>query len=187
MLLQNFQSIPALITVDHVDFSVNNDYGKHNKVTFPLQNGIPATVANEFVLYNLRFNFGTTPTNLPEIFCRRNGGTAYPITATNGGYSYLPSGILLQWGQTQSNNPGGNIFADVVFEKPFDNANGYQIMFNAQLNPAADIDVLVLPSNRTTTGIRFNYNARIQNNEFVGGGLTTWTVHWFAVGSAGAI
>jgi hypothetical protein len=118
----NFQSIQTLIDVDHVDFSNGVNYGKHNKVTFPVQGTAPTFASGEVGLYNL-LPVSSPVTGVDELYInKQNSGAAVqiPMTAsilsTNGspaafsnGWTYLPSGILLKWGQsTDSSQLVGN-------------------------------------------------------------------------------
>jgi hypothetical protein len=128
----NFQSIQTLIDVDHVDFSNGVNYGKHNKVTFPVQGTAPTFASGEVGLYNL-LPVSSPVTGVDELYInKQNSGAAVqiPMTAsilsTNGspaafsnGWTYLPSGILLKWGQsTDSSQLVGNSTAargNVIF------------------------------------------------------------------------
>lgn len=98
----NFQTIDAAFQVDHIAYT-DSGQGKHNQVTFPIHIGtIPAIgvpVATEIYL----FNQNTAPTNVSDIWLKRGSGTPYPITGSlsaANGWTYLPSGILLKWGQS---------------------------------------------------------------------------------------
>ena len=99
-LLNNFAAIQTLIDIDHVDFA-NANQGQHNKVTFPVQGGAPVFAAGSLGLYNLAYS-GTN-----QLFFNNAAGTNYPITASGttgspvatSGWTYLPSGMLLVWGQ----------------------------------------------------------------------------------------
>ena len=98
----NFGALQTLIDIDHVDFA-SIDQGKHKKVTFPVQSPAPAFAVGEIGLYN----FAYAPTALNELFLTNSAGTSYPVTASrttgspvaSSGWTYLPSGMLLVWGQ----------------------------------------------------------------------------------------
>lgn len=107
-ILQNFTTINAAFLVDHVEYALANQ-GKHNQITFPIHTGtIPANGApdaNEIYLVNQN----AAPTNIPDIWMQRGAGTPFPITGSeesSPGWSYLPSGILLKWGQVNSGSSG---------------------------------------------------------------------------------
>lgn len=98
----NFVTIQNAFVQDHVDYNTTGQ-GKHNQVTFPNFTGSIAFLAGEIGL----FNQTASPTGVPDIWLQRGTGTPYPMTgksATNSpGWSYLPSGILIQWGVSTVN------------------------------------------------------------------------------------
>ena len=117
----NFQAIQTLIDVNHVDFSDGADMGKHWVINLPVQTGLPGSqfAAGEVGLYNqLPTAQPTTGVNELWINKQNSGGVVQiPLTAsilsTNGspasfsnGWTYLPSGILLKWGN--QNMPSGS-------------------------------------------------------------------------------
>jgi len=105
-LLLNFGAISDLIDVDHVDFA-SADAGKHAKITFPPQNPTPVFGPTDIGLY--AFLYPTTNTN--ELYFNSIAGLDTPFTAgilsTNAapgnnvpGWTWLPSGVLLKWGNS---------------------------------------------------------------------------------------
>lgn len=97
--------------VDHQEFNSGANSGKHNKVTMPQQGAAPAAfAANEMGL----FVINSVATGLSEMYMRRAPSTDIPITESNfagsvpgtDGYAYLPSGILLKWGNRVENANG---------------------------------------------------------------------------------
>lgn len=123
----NFESIRAIIGVNHVDFA-DADSGKHKFVTFPVQVAAPVLAAGEIGLYNKAalapfgtFNElfvhklttqGTATADIP--FTASILSTSNPLpTAAAVGWTYLPSGIILQWGSAgipDSQNPTATNF-----------------------------------------------------------------------------
>ncbi len=106
-LLANFQALQTLIDVNHVDFA-SGDQGKHKWVTFPVQAGAPGFGAGEDGLFNLPYNNNTSTVN--ELFVHKQtaaGTSNIPSTCSilsqstpgnnSGGFTFLPSGILLKW------------------------------------------------------------------------------------------
>lgn len=92
-ILTNFGSIQAIIDVNHADFGMATA-GQHNYVQMPVQASAPAVNVGDVGLYNL-LSGGNN-----QMFLRKSDGTSVPITKGNlatPGYSYLPSGILVQW------------------------------------------------------------------------------------------
>jgi len=104
-LLANFQEINTLLGVNHVAFNLA-DQGKHKWVTFPEQVVAPATLATEVALFGIQ----SAETGIEELTYRRaNNGVQIPITERDGtvnGWSMLPSGLLLKWGQSTVNGAG---------------------------------------------------------------------------------
>lgn len=93
-LLQNAGSIMSILDVNHGDFA-SNIAGQHNYVQMPPQSAPPGTIAGEVGLYN--YTDGT----INQMWVRREDTTSIPMTKANlnlPGYSYLPSGLILQWG-----------------------------------------------------------------------------------------
>lgn len=148
-LLLNWGAIQSLIDVDHADFASPNA-GKHNKITFPVQCAVPAFAAGEVGLFSLL----DATTNTNELTYYNVGGVSTPITASilstgipglsSAGWAYLPSGILLKWGNAAAN---GNTVV------PFPVAATIPVfnqVFSVQLTPQT---VLVGDSN---TAVRLN-------------------------------
>lgn len=117
LVLGNFNSIDEGFIVDHVDYNTAGQ-GKHNKITFPVQNAAPMFAAGEEGLYNLLY--ATTGKN--EIFVHKQnqaGTVDIPFTASAmsnvvqancvNGWSYLPSGLLIKWGQVARSGQNQNI------------------------------------------------------------------------------
>jgi len=132
-LLNNFIAIQTLIDVNHVDFA-SGDQGKHKFITFPVQSPAPTFAAGEEGLYN--FLNATTVQN--ELYVHKQTGATtveIPFTASilstnsapivnSGGWTYLPSGILMKFGHATANgftaftfaalNPGAPVFTNVL-------------------------------------------------------------------------
>lgn len=94
---QNFSVIDTAFSVDHVDYNDPNQ-GKHDKVTMPVQAASPTSGAGEVVL----FSRTSTLTSVPEMaFRRQSNGAVVEFTSASlaaTGWSYLPSGLLIKWG-----------------------------------------------------------------------------------------
>jgi len=101
-ILNNFAAIQTLIDVNHVDFA-SADQGKHKFVTFPVQGAAPAINAGEIGLYNAL----STKTAKDELYLINSTGGTVPLTesqqvAGSPGWAYLPSGVLLKWGNSSA-------------------------------------------------------------------------------------
>lgn len=108
-ILDNFQAIDVWVDVDHVDFG-SPDEGKHNQVTFVVQGAQPTFLAGEIGLYN----FLSPLTGVDELYITNQAGINTQLSASTlstnanpgnniSGWTYLPSGILLKWGNGTAN------------------------------------------------------------------------------------
>lgn len=114
-LQNNFGALNTYLGVNHVGFN-GSDQGKHVFITFPVQTVNPSVTPGfntaEIGLYN--FNYSVTGKN--ELFVNKISGAGSvqkPITASllsynatpaqgTAGWTYLPSGLLIMWGTTNS-------------------------------------------------------------------------------------
>ena len=175
LIKTNFQTIDAAFQIDHVAY-VGADQGKHNQVTLPAHVGtVPATgVAQATELY--LFNQNAAPSSVPDIWLKRGTNataypTSYPITGTKTvltkSWSYLPSGIILQWGNDSVN---ANSTISVTFLLTFPST-----AINIQLTPFSSSDTpansIVIAGSKSATA--FN----VLNN-----GSSQVAFYWFAIG-----
>lgn len=110
----NFNSILSTFDVNHVDFNAGTDNGKHKFISMPVQSPAPTFAAAEVGQYS----FGAGITGQNELFINKtNQVTVTQINATGSilsnvsapasnsqGWTFLPSGILIKWGQTDINS-----------------------------------------------------------------------------------
>lgn len=105
-LLLNFGAIKSLIDVDHVDFDAVGA-GWHNKITFPVQDPAPVIAPTNLALYS----FLSPTTDVNELYFVNQEGAQIQASASilstdptpaddTTGWTYLPSGILLKWGNS---------------------------------------------------------------------------------------
>lgn len=98
-ILQNFTNIDANFAVDHQAYNSGPSSGFHNKLTMPQQSSVPAGIASTNLIYSAL----SALSSVNELFINKNNGGAIPLTAALKalpGYTYLPSGIILKWGQS---------------------------------------------------------------------------------------
>ncbi len=167
-ILNNFQALQTLIDVNHVDFA-SGDQGKHKFVTFPVQAPAPAFAAGEEGLYN--FLYATTAKN--ELFVHKQTGATtvdIPLTASilstssapalnTGGWTYLPSGLLLKFGNGSANGNTAFTFAALNPTAPAFTQVLTIILCTAYSN-AADGDGFVRLSTFTAAGFNAFGSAR---------------------------
>lgn len=98
LIQANFADIETDFKVNHENFN-DTDAGKHKFLQMPEQGSAPATAAGEGGLYTKDAN------SEPCLFYRRetNGDevqltTSATPTLAEDGYTFLPGGLLLQWG-----------------------------------------------------------------------------------------
>ena len=103
-LLSNNQGLNTVFGINHFTFSTAVNAGKHTFVEMPVLAVVPAGLAaNEVTLYT------KTTAAASEIFMTRDAsgveiqmtGPGTPIASANG-YSFLPGGLLIQWGSVNS-------------------------------------------------------------------------------------
>jgi hypothetical protein len=133
----NFQEIASVNAVNHVAFNSVGE-GKHKFLQMPEQAAAPATLVNEGGVYT---KVGTNPAETNLFFRGENSGFEYQITKSfsaqtgrfannsnyqvgppslNGGWTFLPGGLMLQYGMT--NAASGSSTRTVTFPVQFPNA-----------------------------------------------------------------
>lgn len=151
----NFNEINTWVNVNHTGFGGNE--GKHNMVEMPIQGSIPSTLINEGTLYTASQTVASANTASCLMYCHDLNSTptamyTYQLTrpidsnfakfgtftnynlGTSGGWTFLPGGLLLQYGTVAG--------ASVV--------DGYTIMFpQAFIN--APYSVLLTETNGNST------------------------------------
>jgi hypothetical protein len=108
----NFLFINNGFELDHIEFNLGADSGKHKKLTMPVQADDAATAANELLLITKTSTLGAGG---PQLYLKRpdgalNAGVKYEFTgrgaSTTEGWTILPSGILLKWGSAGTQPAG---------------------------------------------------------------------------------
>lgn len=169
-LLANFQAIQTLIGVDHINFNAVNQ-GMHNVVEFPSPTTFGGTVGAIIALYAKTSSYTSNPV---LAFQKQAGGSVVEMTEgalTTNGWSFLPSGLLLKWGQSTGNGdytltlPAGATIpafgtALLAFLQPF--ASGSAVDPNVTVTltglTATTIRVFACPRlSSAGTNVTFNY------------------------------
>jgi hypothetical protein len=127
-LLNNFMAIYNAFNQNHVPFNSGTPLqGLHAFVEMPNQSGsVPSTIANEVGLFCNTSTFTTQP---ELFFAKQLGSSAPPALTTpyeisssnyiaNGGWSRLPSGILLKWGTFSLSGATGTVTYPVAVTIP---------------------------------------------------------------------
>ena len=141
LILQNFQTIGTDFSVNHVALGAVSNAGKHNFVEMVNQSSIPATTANEGSLYTEAVTrSGVTES---QIFYTADGNTTekYQIstilhaaqslfgkntnnynsvgTAYTGGWTFLPGGLIFQYGLYYAGVGGLGSSGTIIFPVAF--------------------------------------------------------------------
>lgn len=168
-ILQNFITINAGFLLNHVELGTAGA-GKHKAVIMVNQTNAPAapiTVGLESAIYSAP---SLVAPNDPALFIKgQNSGAGtngleitYALKATSG-WTYLPSGMIIQWG-TATIGGGGTV---VNFARSFTTANyGVQV---TSADPSTNAKVFSNVESKTLTG--FRVQLRGQNGGAIGGDI----------------
>ena len=106
-ILNNFGAIAQLINLNHGNFNAAN-FGKHTIVNWSTQTFPIAGPAGGDINF---FNAVDPATGTNEMWLQKTGGSQIPFTETSfetaiagGGYTYLPSSLIVKWGAA-ANSP----------------------------------------------------------------------------------
>ncbi len=176
-VLNNFASLRSTIAVDHIDVNSANA-GKHTVVH--LQNNVsdPTALNNFGEIYSKGIN--SIATDIALFYRPGNTGIApiqmtmnvAPLAATNG-YSFLPGGILIQWGTKTSPGSSGQI----SFPIPFPSTNPPFTIQVTLKRDSGNQSVTVdngSGSNPAPTASKFGYLASTSGST---------AVYWIAIGN----
>ena len=181
----NFQEIATLEAVNHVAFNSAGE-GKHKFLQIPEINTqtpstIPATTADEGAIYT---KVGTNPAQTNLFFRGESSGYEYQMTKAisastgtfgtntayvannNGGWTFLPGGLLLQYGRRTSPGASGGITFPVAF--PSGNAP-FSVIVTYEGSTAHEASI----SNTGISSTGFSYFASI----------SATAVNWVAIGN----
>lgn len=100
-LRNNFQAIDEWVQQDHVGLTGNGDEGKHNKTTYIDQSSAPSLDSGEVGIFNAVPDTIGSVSGLDsnELHVRKSGGSEIPFTARGNGWTYLPSGLIIKFGE----------------------------------------------------------------------------------------
>jgi hypothetical protein len=152
-ILQNFGAANTSFAINHYEFDdATAKNGKHKFVSFPPQGASPVTVVGELALFSKTLASGVA------LFLTRDNNTVFDVQLTTSsivapasiinGYTFLPGGLLMQWGTSAVISGTSTINFNVPFSAP---------AFNVQItgiSAATSQDVIYLVS---TTSNNFTY------------------------------
>lgn len=182
-ILQNFQQLDTTYGINHFKFSDNTtNNGKHQFVQISeiAEGTLPAgLVSGDETLYATKVTVGAPLSFIQgELFFARGTGIANPIQMTCGknnqlpfnnanGATFLPGGLLIQWG---SFNPNSSLA--VVFPTPFQTAP-YSIQLTGSADDNSTYRVFISTGSVTATG--FTVQATISSH--------LNPIYWMAIGN----
>jgi hypothetical protein len=156
----NFNQANVVMGVNHYPFdNTTGNKGKHFQVSMPIQAAAPVPGSAEVILYSKAGYGGSS-----ELFMVRDtdpltevnlttAKIAAPLAAQNG-VSWLPGGILFEWGYDTVTAGSTNIIAlPVSFPN---NLFNIQLTINANTNDLRDVYVITLPA----AGVFANFTVR---------------------------
>lgn len=179
----NTASISGIFGEDHITFNTPNG-GLHNKSRYFRQLAIPSGL-----FADVGTNYTKTVSGATELFYTPDAsGNEYQMTATNttnfskfgnntvitgtqeGGWSFLPGGLLIQYGIAEvSTSSGGTV---VTFPRPF-SVIPYSIVLQMERN-LSNVDVVYLvPGSASTTQFTMRQTSSAVRD-----------INWIAIGKA---
>lgn len=180
---ENFNSIDAAFQVNHFGYDVLNT-GLHSKVDFPETIAVPDITALTMALFTRKSADGKTA---EMAISKKPVATTLTVNFTEAlrygiGWTYLPSGILIQWGFGGTQTDGT---AEVAFPKEF-SAVPYNVEVtgaNSGVNPRTEF---YLP-NVTGTPTTKKFNVLASKLRGFGGSTAEMSVgrtlfKWVAIG-----
>lgn len=166
---ENFSTLQTAFNTDHVDLD-SSGQGHHAKVDFP-EGTAPTVAADHVVMYAKDTN------SRPTIWMRQeNNGTEIQLTgpdptiATNG-KTFLPGGLLFQWGTTTVANGGTITFTTAFSGTP------YSVVATGDGSPTASS--VLLAGIRSKSAANFVVSLVLNGDT---GETTPRPVNWMAIG-----
>lgn len=166
----NISALKASLAVNHVDLDLAN-VGKHKFMQMPSQAAAPATAADELALYV------KTPAGVRLFLRQVSSGTEIQMSgvdplAASVGYTFLPGGLLMQWGRKSMNlNSSTTITYTVEGGIAFD-ANPYNIQVSSTASDETIRNVATF-TGVTSTQLTLNINSNAVGNA---------VCHWLVIG-----
>jgi len=169
----NFTVLNTAFSENHVGLTATGK-GKHNACVFPQRTTGPATAATEGALYTKAAG------GSPNLYWRRKSSgneiqmtTNHTPSAAANGFTFLPGGLLLQWGVKNAAS-GGGAANNVTFPTAF-SAAPYSISTTSARSDSAN----ATPAFVSTTSVPTTTTFRIVNTS-----SNSHNVYWMAIGKA---
>lgn len=169
---ENFTTLQTAFNVDHVDLDASGQ-GFHAKVNFP-EGSAPSVATGSVVMYAKDTN------SRPTIWMRQeNNGTEIQLsgpdpTVSTNGKTFLPGGLLLQWGAASIVPNGSNT---ITFPTAF-SSGPYSVVATGDYLGSPSSALMVCLG--TVTASNFIPVGIINGNTLES--ATTRTIRWHAIG-----
>jgi len=178
-LKTNFTAANTSFSRNHIPFSTATNNGKHTFIEMPIRAGIPAPapglILGEGTVYTKNTTTFTATTEATTYYTPDNTGNEYQLTrtisskfgsfSTATGWTFLPGGLLLQWGQVAAPGSSGQVIFPVAFTTA---------AFSIQLTVQSTATTFALIDNTTPpTLTTFNYKTALAG---------VVSLHWIAIG-----
>lgn len=162
-ILTNFGQLNTIFDQDHVTYddvtAVNR--GKHNQSTYPDSSSDPNPALNELALYSKDVGGNS------RLFLQQeNSGTVIQLSGIDpliavAGFTFLPGGVLLQWGKEVSPGTSGTVTLPVAFPTTV-----FSINFGV-IRTSSTSDQNVYVDDAFAIGLSdFHYTSTSSNNDF---------------------
>ena len=178
----NFTAIVADLGINHVAINLG-DQGKHKFLQMPEQASAPTTAANEGGLYT---KVGTSPAQTSLFYRGESSDFEYrltrPIAASTGvfgnntayaanhtgGWTFLPGGLLLQYGARTTPGTSGTITFPVAFTTAY-----YSITIGISRNASNSTQSVFVDNSVAVSTSNFAYTSTSSGSD---------PIYWMAIG-----
>lgn len=178
----NFQEIASVEAVNHVAFNQVGE-GKHKFLQMPEQTSNPTTLVNEGAFFT---KVGTNPSETNLFFRGESNGFVYQITRVisastarfstntlyaanlNGGWTFLPGGLLLQYGARSNPGTSGTITFPVAFTTGY-----FSITLGLSRNNSSSTQNVYVDNSVPVSLSSFAYDSTSSNTD---------PIYWMAIG-----
>ncbi len=111
----NTNSVSGLVAVDHIGFGVPNG-GAHNQCQISSQSSVNGAIPSGLIGNGFETLYSSVKATSGELYFVRGAnptgiqltGPGTPQTTTNG-YTFLPGGLLIQWGTVSTTSSSGTV------------------------------------------------------------------------------
>lgn len=161
-ILENFQQISDVFNIDHSGFGGGSVEGMHAKTSFNQVNALPIFNIGEIGLSAVTPVGPLAQTGQTELVLTKSDGTNVLLTGSGQaqtGWAFLPSGILLKWGQASVTGRNNITFPVAANIPVFNSVLNAQVCIQDAFD-LIDVNKFVIISTYTTTALTVFVTAR---------------------------